>query len=186
MRELAQITSVIGRRETLRCAGIGVLAATGSALLTACGGGSDNDGPGHSVKAQTLAAFAVGTWHVTFPLDDERDAFTIVVTKGKWHATIGMGAPDESNTGTWKVVDGTVKITGWLWGDSVGTATGVPNEIDGTVTEGTVPWIYKPGADSVADDPMPIRFEWKPSAKTLTIHGTDADENPLLIKARRS
>lgn len=58
---IRQITSVVGRREALRCAGVGLFAAAGSAVLTACGGGSGGDGPGKSVKAQAIAAFAVGT-----------------------------------------------------------------------------------------------------------------------------
>lgn len=110
----------------------------------------------------------------------------MIITKGKWHATFTKSAPDESASGAWRVVAGTVQIKDWLWGDSIGTATGAPSSLGDASAQYTLPWVYKPGADSVADDPMSVRFEWTSSTKTMTIHGTDADENPLLIKARRS
>lgn len=75
------------------------------------------------------------------------------------------------------------QIVNWKGDDSLGTATGVPEEV-GDVPS-TVPWTWKGTATSSADS-LSISLNWDKAKKALTITGTDANGEPLVIEAKRS
>lgn len=60
MSQIRLLTRTVGRREALRCLGLGMLGAASVAVLSACGEEPDRPSGGSSVAAQTLSAFLQG------------------------------------------------------------------------------------------------------------------------------
>lgn len=196
MRRLNDLVSVVGRRESLRYIGCGVIAATGTALLGACGG-ADSQGSGKgrttdnsggspnatsSVASQTLLAFAKGTWHVTFPMNEDRESITLKVDSGTWSAS-SSGRTDSSQ-GTWKYASGTLQVLDWEGQGNAGTAAEVPGIVNRDAIPEAVSWAWKPTYTET--DQMTPQLKWDKSTETMTIIGTSADGEPLVIKAKRA
>lgn len=185
MSQIRLLTRTVGRREALRCLGLGVLGAASVAALSACGEEADRPSGGSSVAAQTLSAFLQGSWAVSFPLDTERESFVVEIKDGTWRVPDGpMSEEQKGGSGTWQYAGGTLQIVNWKGDDSLGTATGVPEEV-GDALPSTVPWTWKGTATSSADS-LSISLNWDKAKKALTITGTDANGEPLVIEAKRS
>ncbi|WP_157508935.1 hypothetical protein [Luteipulveratus halotolerans] len=180
MSQFSQATRLLGRREALRCFGIGVIGATSAAVLGACGKDTST-GPGSTVAAQSLAAFLRGSWAISFPLDAERSPFTVTVKDGAWSADYRDG-----EEGTWKYAGGSLQIVNWTGDNSVGTATGVPEQVTEGSVPSTLPWTWKGTADSSTDDDLSFGLAWDQRSSTMTITATDANGQPLVIEAKRS
>ncbi|WP_392507839.1 hypothetical protein ACF3NT_13630 [Naumannella halotolerans] len=180
MSQIRLLTRTVGRREALRCLGLGVVGAVSVAVLSACGEDPNSPSGGSSVAAQTLSAFLQGSWAISFPLAIEREPFTVEVKDGTWSAAYRDG-----ERGTWKYAGGSLQIVNWTGDDSVGTATGVPEQVTDGGVPATLPWTWKGNAESTADE-LSISLNWKSKSKTMTITGTDANGEPLVIEAKRS
>lgn len=186
MLGIRSATAILGRRETLRCIGLGALGSAAAVVVGACGDGSDDttderepaQGASKSVKAQTLAAFAKGTWKITFPTDAERTDMTLTITNGKWKATNA-----EPVTGTWAVAGGTLQVNGWGGDGNKGTATEVPDQVDDASVPASLPWTWEP--DYTQADQLDVALKWDKASRTMRITGVDADGGPLVIEARR-
>lgn len=186
MGQISALTRVLGRREALRCLALGVAGAAGAALLVACGSDPDST-PGPSVTAQALGAFLQGSWAVSFPLDGEREPFTVEVTDGTWQVPDGpMSDEQTGGSGTWAYAGGTLQIVNWKGDQSQGTATGVPQEVEASAVPSTLSWTWRGTADSTTDDDLSFGLAWDQGSSTMTITATDANGEPLVIEAVRS
>lgn len=185
MGDITALARLIGRREALRCLGIGILGAASAAVL----GGCDSDGdpsPETSVKARTLVAFVQGSWAISFPLDSERDGFTLRVDGGTWRVPEGpMSEPERGGSGTWQYAGGTLQVINWRGDDSQGTSTGVPEQVEQASVPASLPWTWKATAESSTDD-LTLFLKWDRTTQTLTITAPDANGEPLVIEARKS
>lgn len=186
MGQISAVSKVLGRREMLRCLGIGALGAASVAVLGACGKDTASS-PGTSVAAQALSAFLQGSWAISFPLDSEREAFTVQVTDAAWKVPEGpMSAEQDGGSGTWAYAGGTLQIINWKGDQSVATASGVPDQVQASTMPSTLPWTWKGTATSSTDDDLSIGLAWETSTSTMTITAKDANGEPLVIEARRS
>lgn len=186
MGQISALTKVLGRREALRCLALGVAGAAGTAMLAACGSEPES-GPGPSVTAQTLAAFLQGSWAISFPLDSEREAFTVEVSDGAWKVPDGpMSDEQKGGSGTWAYAGGTLQIVNWKGDQSQGTATGVPQDVSASAVPSTLSWTWKGTASSSTDDDLSFGLAWDQGSSTMTITATDANGEPLVIEAVRS
>lgn len=186
MSQISQVARIVGRREALRCLGMGVLGAASIAVLGACGT-EQEPSAGPSVPAQALSAFLQGSWAISFPLDGERDPFTVEVSDGTWQVPDGpMSDEQRGGSGTWAYAGGTLQIVNWKGDQSQGTATGVPQEVEASAVPSTLSWTWKGTADSSTDDDLSFGLAWDQGSSTMTITATDANGEPLVIEAVRS
>jgi len=87
---------------------------------------------GSTIAAKTVAAFATGTWHVTFPLDKDRDPLTLTVTDGQWSTDDKGGTKD-----TWQYAGDSLHVRDWRKSGATGTATGLSAEVEPSALTGS-------------------------------------------------
>lgn len=186
MRELNMMIQVLGRRETLKYIGLGVVGAATAPLLTACGGDAEGDEPssgGSSVAAKTLGAFAVGTWDVKTPKDPEEGPYTVTVTDGKWKVNGRRNNQKAPKEGVWSLRGGRLTVEDWEKTGTQGSVRNVPDTI-GPEIPSEIEWLWSPeGADQ---EKIPVGVQWNAKTKTLSFTGVDADGRNYPITAKKT
>ena len=172
-QQIRFLAHVLGRRETIKYLSI---AAVGAAIapLTGCSG-------------STLAfkKFAAGTWDVTMDGLEKAPDITVTVEDGKWKFVPKNGDQDRQTEGTWTLsgTSLTLKETGdaeWFFKkDSEGVGMGVPEEVNTDEIPKSFKWRYE--NDEELDDPL----SWDKKTQTLTLTGTDSNEKPFTINAKK-
>ena len=172
-QQIRFLTHALGRRETLKYLSI---AAVGAAVapLTGCSG-------------STLAfkKFATGTWDVTMDgLEDAPDV-TVTVADGKWTFVPKNEDQDRQTEGTWTLSGTTLSLkeTGdaeWFFSEgSEGVGLGIPEEVNTDEVPTSFKWRYEKA------DEVDIPLSWDKKTQTLTLTGTDSNDKPFTINAKK-
>jgi len=144
IRELGQLSGVVGRRAALRYAGLGLAAAA----LGACG----VDLPGRHPRAALVTAFVRGTWRVTA----DGGAGLLTIGDDTWTLSGGTPPPGrkhglltDARNGTYRIDAGvlTVEVAGEGAPDR-GTAIALPAEVSGH-EDFSATWSYRGDAFTV-------------------------------------
>ncbi|WP_296499610.1 hypothetical protein [uncultured Actinomyces sp.] len=172
-QQIRFLAHVLGRRETIKYLSI---AAVGAAIapLTGCSG-------------STLAfkKFAAGTWDVTMDGLEKAPDITVTVEDGKWKFVPKNGDQDRQTEGTWTLsgTSLTLKETGdaeWFFKkDSEGVGMGVPEEVNTDEIPKSFKWRYE------NDEELDVPLSWDKKTQTLTLTGTDSNEKPFTINAKK-
>ena len=162
LKDLAALSHVLGRRETVKYAAI-ALGAGAVAPLTGCAG----------------SKFAAGTWEVAYSLSyggPTSTGLASVSRDGAWTMTWDDEAGD-SSSGRWVLASGVLMLTEEvsakfynLRGES--TARGISDDIDTDKMPIVFGWSYG-GHDS-----EPISAQWDAKSKTLTLTREPEKEFP--------
>ncbi len=167
LKDLAALSHVLGRRETVKYAAI-ALGAGAVAPLTGCAG-----------SKVAFAKFAAGTWEVAYSLSyggPTSTGLASVSRDGAWTMTWDDEAGD-SSSGRWVLASGVLMLTEEvsakfynLRGES--TARGISDDIDTDKMPIVFGWSYG-GHDS-----EPISAQWDAKSKTLTLTREPEKEFP--------
>lgn len=167
LKDLAALSHVLGRRETVKYAAI-ALAAGAVAPLTGCAG-----------SKVAFAKFAAETWEVAYSLSyggPTSTGLASVSRDGAWTMTWDDEAGD-SSSGRWVLASGVLILTEEvsakfynLRGES--TARGISDDIDTDKMPIVFGWSYG-GHDS-----EPISAQWDAKSKTLTLTREPEKEFP--------
>ncbi|MGW3514205.1 hypothetical protein [Streptomyces hydrogenans] len=185
--EFRQVRRIVGRRDTFRYAGLGLL----SLALAACGGkkdGSgggraDGDGPARATLAgAAVEAFARGAWRLGFtPSGQVNDEYRrIEITGRRWSLDGGDLTGTFALTGGWL----TVTVDGRS-SENVWAGTGLPATVGASASH-TLQWGEDPtsgpvdAGSPVDTTPSPLPVGW--DGTTLTIQA----QRGLVITAVRA